>query len=506
MRSWTIRQQMLTVLSLVLVLSSLGCAARRGAGAGTGAGVVPPPPEASGPPVESVELPRLARSAPAIAAEFWAWSAQAEDAAQELVATADRDAGAAAAMEELAAMEFAASESSRLAAPELAGVAFDLPLVVNQPVLSVVNYFQTRRGRRILEAGLRRGGRYAEMIGRILAEEDVPQDLIFVAQAESGFRPTARSRRRAAGLWQFMAARARQYGLQVGWWVDERRDPEKATRAAAQHLRELYQRFGDWYLALAAYNAGPLRVQRAIRRTGQTDYWELRRRRALPRETRNFVPIILAMALMAKNSERYGLRVEPEPPLRVETVGVARPTDLRLIAKEIGVSVRRLRRLNPHLLHNVTPLQPDFRLYVPAGTGEVVRAALPRLPEDQRVLWSRHRVRRGDTLSGIAARYGSSAVAIAAVNAISLRKFIHPGQVLLVPPTRSVRVARRLTGRAPGRTERAANEKTIHRVRRGETLWGLARRYQTTVGALRRANRFLAHRTLRADDRLVIPD
>lgn len=417
----------------------------------------------------------------------------------------------AAPLDELAPLEFPAPERSGQlrgsGAQEVAGAGFDLPLVVNEAVLSVVSYFQTRRGRKILEAGLRRGGRYYEMITQILAEEGVPRDLIFVAQAESGFQPRARSRRRAVGLWQFIASRARQYGLRVDWWVDERRDPEKATRAAAQHLRELHARFGDWYLALAAYNAGPQRVERAIRRTGQADFWELRRRRgALPRETRNFVPIILAMAVMAKNPERYGLQVKPEPPRAVDRVGVEQPTDLRLIAKEIGVSVGRLRRLNPQLRHNVTPRQPDFRLYVPAGTGEALRAALPRLPEDQRVLWPRYRVRRGDTLSGIAARYASSATAIAAVNGISLRKFIHPGQVLLVPPTRSVRVARRLMGKPSERAARAANGRTLHRVRRGETLWGLARRYQTTVAALRRANGFLAHRTLHADDLLVIPD
>lgn len=402
---------------------------------------------------------------------------------------------------------------------ELRTVASDLPLVMHERVLSVLNYFQTTRGRRIIENGLRRAGRYREMLLPILEEEGLPHDMLYVAQAESSFQPTAVSRRRAVGLWQFITSRARQYDLEINWWLDERRDPIKSTRAAARHLRDLYARFGDWLLALAAYNSGPLRLEQAIERTGYADFWELLARRVLPRETENYVPIILAVALVAKNPERYGIVINPEPPLRVEGVVVDRPTDLRLIAEAIGISVWELRELNPQLLHNVTPRQKDFVLNVPEGKGEILRAALPRFPEDQRVLWPRHRVRRGETLSHIARRYGSSAAAIAAANSISLRSLLHPGDVLLVPPTRSARLVQVLTqgrsrasvaafeSRTPATptSNSEDNKQRIHQVAWGETLWGLARRYGTTVQALRQANAFLTQRELRAGDLLVIP-
>jgi len=421
-------------------------------------------------------------------------------------------------IDEIAPLTFPLDPKLRaLVEQELRTVTSDLPLVVHERVLSVLNYFQTARGRQIVESGLRRAGRYREMLLPILTEEGLPQDVIYLAQAESSFQPTAVSRRRAVGLWQFIASRARQYGLEINWWLDERRDPIKSTRAAARHLRDLYARFGDWYLALAAYNAGPLRVEQAIERTGYADFWELLGRRVLPAETENYVPIILAVALLAKNPERYGVVVNPEPPLRVEQVVVDRPTDLRLIAEALGVSVWELRELNPQLLHNVTPRQKDFVLNVPEGTAETLRAALPRIPEDQRVLWPRHRVRSGETLSHIARRYRSSVAAIAAANGINPRRLIHPGDVLLIPPTSSPQVVRELTRAADATSKRTAStparragssgddKQIIHRVRSGETLWGLARRYATTVEAIRQTNPFLAERGLRAGDRLVIP-
>ncbi len=393
---------------------------------------------------------------------------------------------------------------------ELATLTHDLPLALNERVLSVLDSFERPRGRRILETGLRRAGRYRELITSILDEEGVPRDLLYLAQAESAFQPHARSRARAVGLWQFVKYRAQQYGLTVNWWVDERRDPVKSTRAAARHLRDLYEQFDDWYLAMAAYNSGPQRVTRALERAGgSADYWTLVERRLLPRETRSYVPIVLAVTLAAKDPERFGTVVVPDPPLRFERVTVARPTDLRRIAEVIGVDVGLLRELNPHLLRNVTPPDsPDFQLYVPPGTAETLAVELPKLPEAERVYWQQHRVRRGETLSHIARRYETSAQAIAQANGFGLRSLIHPGQVLLIPSGGSPReyAAARPARRSARKTEDRADNGQVHRVRSGETLWRLSRRYGVSVNQLRRANPYLSSRTLRAGDDLLIQE
>src|SRR4029077_9095473 len=209
-------------------------------------------------------------------------------------------------IDEVAEMTFPVDPRLKARAEEAAkNFSHDLPLTVNDEVLSFLNFFQTPRGRAIVETGLRRAGRYREMIARVLSEEGMPQDLIYLAQAESAFQPTALSRAGARGMWQFVAYRGQEYGLRHTWWLDERQDPEKATHAAAQHLRDLYKMFGDWYLAMAAYNCGPGNVQKAIERTGYADFWELYRRNVLPRETKNYVPIIIALTLIAKDAAHY---------------------------------------------------------------------------------------------------------------------------------------------------------------------------------------------------------
>src|ERR1035437_5736033 len=187
---------------------------------------------------------------------------------------------------------------------EIKSTHSDLPLAMTDQVAGYINYF-SNRGRGTLERSLARSGRYEDMIRRTLQEEGVPQELIYLAQAESGFHPLAVSRAGARGMWQFMGSRAQGYGLERNWWVDDRQDPEKATRAAAHHLKDLYKQFGDWYLAMAAYNSGPGTVQGAVKRTGFADFWELYRRNVLPKETRNYVPIIVAVTIMAKNPTQY---------------------------------------------------------------------------------------------------------------------------------------------------------------------------------------------------------
>src|ERR1700678_269623 len=216
---------------------------------------------------------------------------------------------------------------------EIKSTHSDLPLMMTDQVAGYISYF-SNRGRGTFERAFARSGRYHDMIVRILKEEGVPQYLVSLAQAEAGFHPTAVSRVGARGIWQFMGSRARGYGLQHNMWVDDRQDPEKSTRAAAHHLRDLYGQFGDWYLAMAAYNSGPGTVQAAVRRTGYADFWELYRRNVLPKETRNYVPIILAVTIMTKNMSQYGFDdVAMDDPLTYDTVTIDYSVDLRLVAE-----------------------------------------------------------------------------------------------------------------------------------------------------------------------------
>jgi membrane-bound lytic murein transglycosylase D len=288
---------------------------------------------------------------------------------------------------------------------ELQHIQSDLPLTINDYVAGYINYFSTH-GRSVFEGSWVRSGRYREMILRVFREEGIPQDLIYMAQAESGFKPQALSRARARGMWQFMASRGVGYGLRRTWWVDDRQDPEKATRAAARHLKDLYNQFGDWYLAMAAYNSGPGNVQQAVRRTGYADFWELYKRNVLPAETKNYVPIILAMTIMSKNPAQYGLdSVQPDPPMTYDVVKVDYPVDLRLVADCVDTPVDVLIDLNPSLLRRTTPKDQAFDLHIPEGSKDRYESAIAAIPTEKRVVWRYHAVQPGDTLSSIARKY-----------------------------------------------------------------------------------------------------
>ncbi len=313
--------------------------------------------------------------------------------------------------------------------------ASQLPLTVNDAVLSYINFFTSERGSRTLLAGLRRSGRYRDMIQRILAEEGVPQELIHLAQAESGFQPMAVSHKAAVGMWQFIAFTGAQYGLDRSKQHDHRLDPERATRAAARHLRDLYNQTGDWYLAMAAYNCGPYCVERAVQRTGYADFWELRRRRALPQETMNYVPAILAMAIVTKNLREYGLP-EPgaEPPLEYDTLTATAPTSLALVADAADVPVTLIRELNPSLLRGVAPASFDIR--VPKGKATQISSVLEAVPEINRASWRLHRVAPGDSLLSIARQYATPASSIVSANARLDQQFFESpetGEFLLIP-------------------------------------------------------------------------
>jgi membrane-bound lytic murein transglycosylase D len=357
----------------------------------------------------------------------------------------------------------------------------ELPLMLTDPVAAYINYF-SNRGHDILQHGLERGGRYREMIESTLREQGVPQELIYLAQAESGFHPLALSRVGARGMWQFMSSRARGYGLQHNLWVDERQDPEKATRAAAHHLKDLYNQFGDWYLAMAAYNSGPGSVQSAVKRTGYADFWELYKRNVLPKETRNYVPIILAVTIMAKNPAQYGLDgIVPEQPVPYDTVKIDYSVDLRLVAQCLDVSPATLQDLNPSLLRLTTPKDQAFELHLPVGTSDRYQAAIEPIPPQMRVWWRYHEVAQGDTLVSIARTYRTSLQSIEQENHLQRDDELRPDSKLIIPIPPGKHAA---TEDGASYARRA----TRYKVRRGDTVQTVADNFSLPPLMIRRWN------------------
>jgi peptidoglycan lytic transglycosylase D len=364
----------------------------------------------------------------------------------------------------------------------------DLPLPVNDLVLRYVDYFQ-KRGRKGFEIGMQRAGRYRPMISRILAEEGLPQDLIYLCQAESAFRPLAYSRAKCKGLWQFGAGTGALYGLRQNWWVDERSDPEKSTRAAARHLKDLYNQFGDWLLVMAAYNWGAGGVERAVAFTGYADYWELMKRNNLPAETKNYIPIILAITIISKDPARYGFEVTPDPPASVEKVPLTSALDLRLVAESLDLTLAEVQDLNPHVKRLTTPNNdPDFNLYVPQGTADKFLQEIAAIPDGMRVNWRKHRVEEGETLSQIAQRYRTTTSAIAQVNSLNEDARLQFGDKLIIP----------VTPGQGGRGPLAANGSRIrYVVQPGDTVASIARDFDVTVAQVRKWNHLTSRMKLR---------
>jgi membrane-bound lytic murein transglycosylase D len=364
---------------------------------------------------------------------------------------------------------------------EIKNTHSDLPLVMTDQVAGYINYF-SNRGRGTLEHALARSGRYEDMIRRVLREQGVPQELIYLAQAESGFHPLAVSRAGARGMWQFMGSRAKGYGLERSWWVDDRQDPEKATRAAAHHLKDLYNEFGDWYLAMAAYNSGPGTVQSAVKRTGYADFWELYRRNVLPKETRNYVPIIVAVTIMAKNPGQYGLdSVIKEKPLAYDTVKIDYPIDLRLAAECVDATAEDLSDLNPSLLRMTTPKDSEFDLHVPVGTAAKFETAVAAIPTDKRVWWRYHKVQAGESLAAIARTYHTTPRAIAEANDLD------DGSSTVAPAPDS----RLIIPISPGKqtdTSTYARATTHYKIRKGDTVESVAENFGVSPKMLRSWN------------------
>lgn len=379
----------------------------------------------------------------------------------------------------------------------------DIAVNLNDSVLSCIELYQGRL-REWFTAALSRGGRYLPYIRATFAAEGIPQDLAYVALVESAFKPAALSRAKAKGVWQFMPATGKEYGLNRDWWVDERSNPEKATRAAAKYLKVLHQMFGDWNLALAAYNAGPGKVRGSLSRYKANDYWTLRQTRALARETKNYVPMIHAAIVVAKAPEKYGFSFQPEEPAAFETVNLQTAVDLRTISECAETTLDTVRLLNPELRRLATPAA--FDLNVPEGKAQSLRECLDKIPPERRVRFRTHVVARGQTLASIARRYGVGASDIAQANAIPPGKKLGRGAELIIPipaeRTTTMASARPRTT-AVAQTSLSNGKRISYRIKPGDTLSTIASQYGTTVQDLRKWNR-LRGSGIAAGDTLTI--
>jgi membrane-bound lytic murein transglycosylase D len=367
----------------------------------------------------------------------------------------------------------------------VAAESIDLPIELNDAVLSCIDLYLGRE-REWFAAALARGHDHLPHIRQVFASEGIPQDLAYVALVESAFKANAYSRAKARGVWQFISATGKRYGLGIDWWVDERSDPDKATRAAARYLKDLHEMFGDWNLALAGYNAGEGKVLRAMRRYGTPDFWALRRTRGLRAETKNYVPLIHAAIVIAKAPERYGFMVDPDPVPESEPVSIAGAFDLRVIAECAGEPVETIRTLNPVLRRLATPADRTFALRVPLGRAEAVADCVRTLPPEKRVNFRKHVVRRGQSLASIARANGVSARDVAEANGIAPGKRLRRGTELIIPIPAHTRVA---TARHERGLDASEGRRVRHRIKPGDTLVSIAAQYGTTVRELRTWNR-----------------
>ena len=390
---------------------------------------------------------------------------------------------------------------------DLAATEHDVPIPQNPKVLAAVELLSGRL-RDYVQESLTRGSKYLPMIQDVFRAEGLPLDLAYIPVIESGFKMNALSKASAKGPWQFMKPTAQDHGLKTDWFIDERSDPEKATVAAAKYLKTLHKMFnGDWHLVLAAYNGGLGRLQRAMRVTGRDDFWSLAQSsRYLPRETREYVPLILAAIIVAKNPAQYGFEYAPSDAIAYEKVAVPRAVDLRRVAEWTGATIDEIQALNPELRRWTTPVKyPDYEVKVPMGTAEKLSTRLKSASASDLGALNWYTVRSGETLAGVARKLRVSRVDLAEANSLSVRSRIRPGQDLIIPrapatllasrtdrPAPTAVASRAISGPAPVATaDRPSEPKavTTYRVKRGDTLFSIAQLFDTTVAKLRSLNR-----------------
>lgn len=390
----------------------------------------------------------------------------------------------------------------------------DIPLTLNSKVEYFITYFQTA-GRKAFARWLSRSERYIPMMKEVLRKNGLPEDLVYLAMIESGFTPHAVSVASAVGPWQFISGTGKRYALRIDQWIDERRDPLKSTVAAAMYLKELYAMFNnDWYLAAAGYNAGENKILRAIDRYNTRDFWEIAKGSYLKRETKDYVPKLLAAAIIAKEPARYGFAdVAYLPPIEFDTVTIPSRTDLDVAAKLCDVNSGTLKELNPELRRGCTPPDyPDYQLKVPKGKGALFTEAYLKLPVDERykerITYTRYRAKKRDSLESIARRFGTTAKVLAEVNKIHVGRKVR-GRTLLVPvmvasgePDAGVKKVAR--AEAPAREKSKKGFTKYYTVKRGDTIHSLAKRFNISTRILTAWNNLKGKFALRPGKRIIV--
>lgn len=389
------------------------------------------------------------------------------------------------------------------------GVTFDYPLEPDHPrVQKCIRFWQTT-AREPMERFLRRSGRYLPMMKEIIKTYNIPTDLAYLPIVESGFNNKAYSYAHASGPWQFIASTGKMYDLHRTHWVDERRDFEKSTHAACKYLSYLHGLFDSWNLALASYNGGEGRVGRQVKRQKTSDFWKL----DLRQQTENYVPLYHAAVMIAKDPAAYGFNVELEAPIEFDWAATNKPLELKDVARALGSTTEVLEELNPELRRGVTP--PDespYRLRIPKGTEQLFTAVYRDLPRSTRTEWARHTVRKGETLGKISSRYGISVADIVAANKLKSKHKLSIGQSLVIPVPMAA--ANDVSEKPARKSESTLSEKPLpvsadgkkHKIKSGDTLWDLAKKYGVTTSEIRQANRMGAHEKLAVGKSLVIPE
>jgi membrane-bound lytic murein transglycosylase D len=358
-----------------------------------------------------------------------------------------------------------------------------IPLVRNKQVDQFITYFTTAKGRKQFSIWMKRYMEYKDLIIPILKQHKMPEELMILAMIESGLNPKAYSRANASGMWQFIYSTGKNYGLKRDWYVDERRDPVKATHAACEYLKDLNEQFDNWYLALAAYNCGAGRISRASKLHQTYDFWQMH---SLPRESRNYIPYYLAAAIIAKDPDHYGFNIPKSKPFSYEEVVLENSADLAVLSRVAGIKVKTLRKYNPELRQSATPADRPYLLKLPKGKKEQFLARWNSIPESERFApqFIVHRVRYGESLWTISKKYGASIHDIAAVNKIRNRHKIKVGNKLKIP----IKGGALRTWGTKDNGGPAGHYKVTYKVKRGDTLGQIAEDYKTNASRIRRWN------------------